>query len=250
MAFEADGDLSRALWTGKLQPEDVPPSEIARGRGPESGVVKLGMVADVFPEFGGPEVVVVHHLGAGSQCAIRVYDLDGHVRYQVWHDGALKSCAWLADARLLVFAGRNSEVYWNERGHPELKQDDPVVVFGIEPNSGVVRREFVKSSPGGGDLDPRWYKCVCPPRAQDVIWKYRLSPASGSESGRRVRFALDFRIDEERTAGITWDINEAGEFEPDSMVVGDAYNRNAGALPETNDFYLGPLPPITTPEGQ
>lgn len=73
------------------------------------------VLADVFPDLPGHEVIAIHSHVRWSPTAVRVYDLQGRVRFEAWHDGFIDSAHWLSGPGLLVCVGVNSEVLWRGR---------------------------------------------------------------------------------------------------------------------------------------
>jgi len=253
-AFDVRQSLTVPVWEGRLRPGDALPDPHGRGYTPEQFSVITSMVADVFPDHPGDEVVAVHDHAVYSQCVIRIYDLRGDVVYQVWCDAVLGSCYWMVGARQLVFAGVNGEATWEERGHISVDNAHPCVVFAIQPALGSIWADFLRTKPGTSPLHPLWYKCVFPPEvigARDFRHELTLTPPYTPRSGRAVYIRIRSR--KIWDAAIGWDIDEYGEEIDNSRVVNDNYKRNQelrdddpDKLPDPNIFRLAPLPPISS----
>ncbi len=129
---------SHPMWTTEQAPL-IPPGEYAERReaGSEVGPV---LAADVFSDAPGLEVVAVQAWDPYSPCAVRIFDLSGQLRYEVWHDGPLSSVAWCAGPRRLVLAGYNCEQRWDERDQTRPLDRYPAVVLGLRPADGHVAR--------------------------------------------------------------------------------------------------------------
>ncbi|HET9480413.1 MAG TPA: serine/threonine-protein kinase, partial [Candidatus Polarisedimenticolia bacterium] len=101
--FFRDLDLVAPDWSVGFEPTDLPQGEPIR---PASrfGVDDL-IAADVFPEPDGPELIAAYRLTQFSASAVRVIDLSGRVRFEVWHDGGPINLYWLEEpGRIVVTA--------------------------------------------------------------------------------------------------------------------------------------------------
>jgi hypothetical protein len=119
-------------------------------------------LVDVFPESPGPELVAVFRNVTGSPACVRIYDLNGRVLWEAWHNGWIHSAHWLPGPGLLLLSGVNSEALWADRGVTVPGVTWPQVVMAVKPQFGTFRGWI--TTPGTpGDLDPEWYKCLWPP---------------------------------------------------------------------------------------
>jgi len=252
-AFDVGRSLTVPVWEGRLRPTDALPDPHGRGYTPEQFSVITCMVADVFPDHPGDEVVAVHDHAVYSQCVVRIYDLRGDVVYQVWCDAVLESCHWMPGARQLVFVGLNGEATWEERGYPGVDDPHARVVFAVQPALSSIWADFLRTEPGTSPLQPLWYRCVFPPEVIGAhgAWLLTLAPPCLSPPGRAVYIRI--RSDKIWDAGVGWDIDEFGNEVPKSRIVADNYKRNQGLpdghpdkLPDPNVFHLAPLPPISS----
>lgn len=128
------------------------------------------IVADVFPERPGVEIVASHPHKVRGACCIRIYDLAGTVLYETWHYGYIYDFRWLSGPGTLVMLGVNSEALWKERGWPDAVMTWPVVVFAVRPEAGA-KTGWITTPSHPGDLDPLWYRCVMPP---DLVLPHKL----------------------------------------------------------------------------
>ena len=99
------------------------------------------LVEDFLPEAPGVEILTVHRWSSFSQCAIRVFDFSGQVRYEVWHDGAVEDAAWLADPGVVLLATVEGQSQWHERVGGEVAVGYPQLVLALVPEDGAVRPE-------------------------------------------------------------------------------------------------------------
>ncbi len=254
-AFDTARDLEKPVWIGRIETNDIPPQirsdfELVG----EQFALAFAWVFDVFPERSGKEVVAVYFHELWSPTAVRVYDQAGNVLYQFWHDGTLRSCYWMSDAGLLVFAGQNGEADWEQRGYPRVKRNpDPQVVFAVRPARGLISHEFLCTTPcsGSGRLSPVWYKCLLPYNVADIWagWEFR-TPRTGHDPGNSA--LLNLLFGEDRRASVAWIIDELGNEVPDTRVPDDLYKRDERdkTLPPYTDYHLGELPPIVPATGE
>ena len=242
-AFDVGGDLDRPAWSGHIETQEILPELLARDFTGEQFSASRAIVADVFPDRPGEEVVVAHMHGPYSACVIRIYDLNGETLFQAWQDGGVNSSYWMSDAELLVFSGLDARAYWDERGHPEVLEAHPVVVFAVRPELGYTGTQWLNE---GNDKTVRWYKCILPPESSDDFREGKLfPPAASEEPGRNVRLTLMFA--EAENAIMSWLIDENGVEQRDMRVINDPYKRAGDTLPPPDRFYLGELPPIVSP---
>ena len=242
-AFDVDGDFTTPVWSRRVQTEDLLPELLDRDFTGEQFSVQWCMMADIFPERSGDEIVVTYKHGPYSAGVIRIYDLTGELLFQLWQDGGVSSSPyWMSDAELLVFSCLDARAYWDERGFPEVQEAHPMVVFGVKPRAGHIAREWMTTTGQADEIVP-WYKCILPPESSDDFSGGRLvPPAASEEPGRNVRLTLMFA--EAENAIMSWLIDENGVEQREMRVINDPYKRAGDTLPPPEKFYLGDLPPI------
>ena len=143
---------------------------------------------------------------------------------------------------MLVFTALDAQVYWDERGFPEIQAPHPLVIFGVKPQAGHIAHDWIVNMGPDNEIVP-WYKCILPPEASDLIGSrilYRPNPSE--DPGRHVRLSLPLR--EMDGAHMSWLIDEYGNQDPDYRELTDRYKRSRDRLPPPKKFYLGELPPI------
>jgi hypothetical protein len=203
----------------------------------------LAFVADVFPELPGAEVVLVQSVFPYSASVIRVVDLEGRLRYEVWHDGALGAGRWLAGPGLLVFTGVNSEHRWDERGYDTRGGRYPAVVFALRPHDGhLASGRWMVHDAKMSDDSVAWYRWLGPAEwlaPLNDVYGVLAEPGSGWDATRYVESCWSCgRGAGVPRAGFTLLLNERGD------VVGrwddDNYkaSRREGATPEIGVFEL------------
>jgi serine/threonine protein kinase len=162
LCYYRAADPTHPIWTSASVPHVLPPSESRR---PEAKfTVQAGLVADLFGSSQGPQVVALHRLTLYSATTVRIYDLKGTLRYQVWNDGSLEGVIWLAGAHRLLVCGYDSEKRWDERGVPmkDTIARYPNVVIALNPTDGHVATDWCVRD--GRILDPTvtWYRWLGP----------------------------------------------------------------------------------------
>jgi serine/threonine protein kinase len=162
LCYYRAADPARPIWTSASVPHVLPPSETPRSEA--KFTVQGGLVADVFGSSQGPQVVALHRLTLYSATTVRIYDLKGALRYQVWNDGSLESAVWLASAHRLLVCGYDSEKRWDERGVPMTNTIAryPNVVIALNPIDGHIAADWCARD--GRILDPSvaWYRWLGP----------------------------------------------------------------------------------------
>jgi hypothetical protein len=147
-AFDADGDLDTPLWTIGVALDDPVPDLHNRGYDGSQFHFHLALVADIFAELPGDEVVAVFQQQSSTQSIIRIHDLTGRLHYEIWHDAVLQSAYWAEPERLLVFAGINGTASYKDLGFDGLGTDHPKVVFAFRPRFGTVIHDYLSDLTG------------------------------------------------------------------------------------------------------
>lgn len=170
----------KPLWTSGDAVINVP-QEFSQARA-TSFVVREALVADVLPETEGepgvPEIVVamtdVHYYPA----LVRVYDLAGQTRCEVWHKGWIMGMRWMPEARRLVCLAASNSSTLRSLGVTELSEavaalgpaptplgERPLVLFAFEPRDGgrqVVDVPYARGTRVGPIGMMAWYKWPTP----------------------------------------------------------------------------------------
>jgi hypothetical protein len=246
-AFDAAHAAEKPVWRRRIETEEIIPALRSIGYVGEEFGVSHGLIADIFEESVGPEIVAAYQHTPYSACVIRVYDLRGTVLYEMWQDGGVTRPYWMSGAGLLVFSAENSEASWDERGRPGERLPFPWVVFGVRPKLGFVSKEFMGSVPGEGPLELIFYKCPLPQTVGEFSAAVSVSgPARSHDPGRFVQVHLDFGG--LVATGLSWTLDDNGDVVPGTRVVSSNYMRafKQGILPDPKVFHLGTLPPIVT----
>ena len=245
-AFDTKGDLSTPVWANRVEGAEVPASAPEREYHDDSFCPEILTIADIFPEHPGREIVAVHTYLPHSQCAVRVYGVEGATLYQVWQDGGVapRGTYWMPHPGLLVFSGLHGTALWSERGYPEVDYPYPQVIFSVRPEMNAVGTEFLGTTPGTGPLKPVWHRCLLPPDLAGTVHLRLDFPVAAYDPARYVRLFLNTGTGR-RDKGFSWTLDEHGEIVSDAQVVDD-YCKGDKALPDPGLFRLGPLPPIVS----
>ncbi|MCZ6735837.1 MAG: hypothetical protein O7C65_08615, partial [Planctomycetota bacterium] len=249
-AYPANGDRTTPIWVRRIAENDLPTAAKDHGYKADAFSVKWCDVQDVFPgpKHPGLEVIADYQHGPGSACAVRIYDLNGELLYQIWHDGSLGRGYWMSEPGLLVLCGLNSEAYWAERGHPEVKEAHPIVLFALRPQLGHIATRMTTPSLGGNTATLAWYKCLMPPRSSDLFRNGEVTaPLPRHDPAYLVRFGATLATNP--PAGrLSWVLEQTGAEVPGTRQTTDPWKLDPEA-PDPDIFYLGDLPPIiSTPE--
>ncbi len=242
-AFDAFGDRDNPVWERRITEEDLFPELEAIDIDIAGFGVSWAMTADIFSEVPGPEIVAGYSHAPTSAGAIAVYDMEGKVLYRIWHDGAPDKGYWMPDAGLLVTATLNSEVYWSERGYPDVGEPHPIVVFALRPRLGHIGQTWTSLSDDGETTTLAWYRCLLPPVASKLVTVWTVArPLPRYDAGRFVTFALN--VDDKR--GVAWVLDATGNEVPGTRTPSDHWRIDEPFPVEY--FQLGDLPPITRTE--
>ncbi len=271
-AFDTAGDLDDAVWECRVEPNEPLPDPHGRGYVAKQFGPAGCRIIDVFSERPGPELVVDFTHYFYSQRIIRIYDLRGELLYQVWQDGGVWSCHWMADARLLVYAGADATLYWDaEKLH--AAKPDPLVVFAIRPTLGHIAQDYVRwLSRGKDDETLAWYRYLF--QGSEMVdmmdgWELSVTSSFGiRDPGKSVHVCFDKDVGAADGTGCSWTVdesgneflckNENGDNIPCPRVIGDEYHLNRATydegdprrLPDPDTFHLrdmSALPPSTQP---
>lgn len=164
--------LSEPLWsTSEDQPPDqpaYPPGRPARGLEPQY-VADTFVVANVFPDRPGEEVVVIHKLVGADSNQVSVYDLVGNLLFRAWHLGDIGAAHWCPQAGLLVCGGERQWSADIARFGYVNPPPYPRVLFALKPRLNATTAWI--NEPGwpaewrsGADLSDllAWYKYLEP----------------------------------------------------------------------------------------
>ena len=123
------------------------------------------IVADIFPEEPGDEIVASLSHAPRSPACIAILNTNGERLAIAWHNGVIDDFAWLADEQRLLVLARNSEANWADRGFadPERIQIHPAVLFRYRPVLG--QDALIDTPERPGDITPDWYRCLLPASA-------------------------------------------------------------------------------------
>lgn len=125
------------------------------------------LVADVFDEFPGVEIVVAEQNVTNAPTRIRVYarpqpgTLPTEVVYETWNIGFVNRLLWDADRRQIIAAAFN-----NRPDRSAMPDTDPharsiVTVFALRPQPGTIHGGYLTRDPGA---------------IEDVVWHAALPP--------------------------------------------------------------------------
>ncbi|NOG52864.1 MAG: serine/threonine protein kinase [Planctomycetes bacterium] len=151
----------RARWEQQL---DTSPEE-------DTFMASHFVLADVWEEFPDDELIVTYTHGSQFPSVVRIYTLDGTLRYSRWHKGQITG-TWDPESQsLLCFGNRND---W-------LQQDPVFDGLDISPDSNMLilcsiapdlasEREMTFLSDDNQYLpDVKWYRCLLPHSSWDQI---------------------------------------------------------------------------------
>lgn len=137
--------------------------------------------ADVFESSPGIEFIVLHRNILHDATAIRIYDCQGGLHFEVWHFGGLHDVHWVPSSRVVVATGVNSERRWDELGHPMTESAAlyPAIALALEPSDDhLASRAFLAFGGDIRDTAVHWYKWLGPPE--------KLAPLQSVIGGVRV----------------------------------------------------------------
>jgi hypothetical protein len=162
---------------------------------------------DVFPSKPGDEIVSLHQHHPSSLCAIQIHSIDGELLSEYYHDGWIRSMAWLPQQGQLVLAGQNSDGTWVDRGAETLPAGKyPTVIFAITPELGSTRNTI--AHPGLGIGEPAdWYKCLNPPEG--------YAPFCANTIGPLHNLQLSSKPDRAEQGVVVWQLG--GDTSPDTQ---------------------------------
>lgn len=218
-------------------------------------VLEWVLAADVWPGVPGDELIVCHKPGPFSQNAIRVFDLEGRVRFAAWHDGTVARPVWLEAAGILACCASRADHRWSERGVDLPEFDYPIVFFGLRLEDGLVADGGYLGAEGAAERDPAlvYYRWLGPVEALAPMKRLRTTAMkAGGEwaDGRHAQFYVSGWMDEAlpyRQPTIALILDEKGILV--HRWSGDAYRREllSGAVPEPDVFRLSELSELPPP---
>ncbi len=239
-------DPTHLLWSSPAGAPDLSPPQPSNF-GPEEGIYEASsfIVEDIFEDLPGDEIVVLTQHAVRSSRAVLVFDMDGKLLYEFWHDGEMSVPVWLSGTRMLVFSGRNRAHDWEDRlppGHDnyqELVGIGPQVLFGVRPRLGAAR-SWINPDSGVHHPDLAFYRCILP---IPEIERFRLYCETEPDVGLRSKFFRVHFILVNDNKGFNIRVDSAGRFVPGSIIPTDGFKRLT-AVPDPGQFSLGDLPPV------
>lgn len=159
-----ESDLSMPLATVPKYVEDRPDP----GAEP-----RVFLVADVFDEFPGAEIVVAEQNVTNAPTRIRVYArpepgaLPTEVAYETWNIGFVDRLLWDADRNQIIVAAFNNRPDWAALSDTDPHARSIVTIFALRPERGMIRKGFLTR-----DSDA----------TEDVVWHAALPPLPGAFS--------------------------------------------------------------------
>jgi len=235
-----DGRFDQPIWTSRIEDGDVPKVAGDDLQVGDFQPNKLLCVDDIFPTHDGNELVVSFSHSVNSRRVLRIYGIDGVVLYQAWHDGVLNSARWLRVPGLLVVAGENAEVYWEDRGFPGLNERYPFIVFAIKPVMGVRHRKYIRPEPKSEDLVSIWYKALLPPTAANAVKMPELIDAPFARFNDDRHVGLQITYKDFHNGSLTWVLDGTGRVI--ERMTDDPNTRSRADL-SAGEFRLGAMPP-------
>ncbi len=243
-AYEA-GTWTEPKWRASVTPNDVPRRPGEHADDGENGrfAVELVLRADVFPEVAGDEIITLFRHSPGPYSVVRVYDLDGRLRFQRWHRGALFAMHWSFDHHLLFLAGWNNDGTWADRegGEASRRGARPLVLIAISPRFDDTSPRLLSSE---DDDDPTraWYRTLLPSAFADAMdggKHFFLAPRRRDSQGV-VRFEMH---PDGGGAGVSFVLNADGDEVLAERVVSDAYRAMpTNPILDPNRSVWSPLP--------
>lgn len=213
-----------------IQLRDEPDCEVNAFR------VRTAVLADVFPDCPGEEIIVVHAHFRWSPQAIRIYASNGDVLFQAWHYGAVKTPFWWAEESLLVLPGLDGGTRWADLGIPDAKNRCPTVLFALRP----VRRErnssFINGKDSRSQSTVAWYRYLLPPPTRRAIHPAGVGRAPDQSEGEGVELLVGISAAEGAPkVGLT--VDKSGEVVAGSQFANDDYADDQ-SLPNVQTFRL------------
>ena len=256
-AFDVDRDVDTPVWTRGVEDDQVPPTTDGRDYRANEFSARMVDAQDYFPNRPGLEIMALHVHNEGSLTTVQIYDLQGQLLYQFWHDGILRACYWMSGPGMLVLAGLNSEGYPNHWGwasrDPDASSDPthPRVLFALRLREGSISRQVLIADEAVDSTsnEVAWYRCLPRtdlPRNQWGI--YRLDSVASLDPFRvSVSVLVGSPLDGEH---VSWVIDHRCQEVTGSRGPSDAYRTawRTGEIIQPPEYWqLQKLPPLLDP---
>ncbi|MFG0274858.1 MAG: serine/threonine protein kinase [Phycisphaerales bacterium] len=155
------------------------------------------IVADIFPDEPGDEIVASLSHAPRSPACIAILNANGQQLAVAWHNGTIDDIAWIADEQRLLILARNSEASWSERGVTTSAPDQihPAVLFRYQPVVG--QDGLIHTSDRAGDIEPDWYRALLPQSAYEHLadhgrpWQLSARTHAGDPTRTWLRLILN-----------------------------------------------------------
>jgi hypothetical protein len=248
-AFPIRGDYDQPLWIARITNADIRTTPFSADYKEAEFSIGCARALDIFPDRPGTEIVAIHAHGPYSARVLRIYDLNGDLLYQLWHDGDLHPPLWMPGRRMLLLGGRNQRARWHERGQGEYRSY-PLILFAVRPAVGRISNSWVSPTATGADETLVWYQCFLPAAGSDRFQDPSLlPPMPGDDPAGVLRFRL--RLGRNPQATVSWLVDDRGNIMPETWIADDTYNPERAQdnpAPDPAIFRLGSLPAIALPQ--
>jgi serine/threonine protein kinase len=233
-------DPTELLWATKpTAPYIIAPAGLDRPT--DRYPVGAMLIADIFPERPGLEIVVCH-IHTYDPTAIRVYDLAGNILFETWRWGSADSIYWLEDPGYLIFQGCDNTAPWSELGYPEIKYRWPVAFFAIKPILGQ-KLGWINGPAASPDADPVWQRYLLPPVAMDYLAAVKFTSSVLENSSAIDRFGITLTLREGR-GSLIFTLDRHGNVVGEPVVTDD-YRRFPDNPTPTWFYFADSIPPAT-----
>ena len=249
VAYDVDHDPDKPVWTLSLPDNEIPEDLRSRPGREYHGnqfSARVCRVADVLPDRPGKELIVVFQHGKFSQCSLRIYDLQGTMLSQAWHDGNISDMYWMSGPKQLVCLGVNSEVDAIDRGLPNWTRKHSIVLYALRPVQGQTESRWIDTVDHAGGIRPIWYRCLLnfPDPTGNGRFEFN-EPFPGFDLDSNVGASF-FVPTPTGTATLGFTIDQSGNIIRNTFSPNSIFNR---AAPDLTTIQFGDLPPIRDRDG-
>lgn len=244
--YDLDTGTDSPALIRSLRESDLPEHVRARGFPPSRFHPEWMMVADLFADHEGDELVTAFQCDH-SECCFAVYSLhadEPDPLYMFWHDGNILGAWWMPKHQQLVLAALDGEGFWKDRGFPQCQVlDHPCVIFAVQPSRALDPHTWIQSDSDDQATGMRWYKALMRPEEASLLkWTGFNGPEPPWDAGDCVTVSFSVATAPEKGLGIT--LSAAGEEVPDTRTLSNGWLVSPPPLDAT-DIKLLEMPALT-----
>ncbi len=146
------------------------------------------VVADVFEDVPGDEIIAAWAHMQGYMGSLCIYNRSGEVLYQRWHKGHFAAIVWDTKQRQIICAGYRNDLLRDEPEYAGVVLSDKHnvrVLFALKPNRSHEQGSVIWSREHGCSSGVQWYRCCVPATTWEVFTDWKVIHHANGNGGEQ-----------------------------------------------------------------